>query len=75
MLIKFLKSWENAAQVSNINSAFEQTGFPKYQIEGDDEKMFYLKADIINAIRLQGYETSPVVHGNELKQHIMVHKF
>lgn len=59
MLVEILNSWENAAHSSNINSAFEQAGFSKYQLEGDDDEMFYIKVDIKNAIRIRGYQTSP----------------
>ena len=75
MLVEILNSWENAAHASNINSAFEQAGFSKYQLEGDDDEMFYMKVDINNAIRIRGYQTSPVVHGDDLKKRIKVQKF
>lgn len=66
MLVKISNSWENAAHASSINSAFEQTGFSKYQLEGDGDEMFYMKVDINNTIRIRGYQTLPVVYGDDL---------
>ena len=53
MLVQILNSWENVAHSSNITSAFEQAGFIKYQIEGEDDQIFYIKVDINNAIRVR----------------------
>lgn len=73
MLVEILNTLENTAHTSIINSAFEQAGFSKYQLECDDDEMFYMKIDTNNAIRIRWYQTSPVVHGDDLKKRVKVH--
>ena len=70
-IVKIINSWKSAAQPSNIVSAFEQAGFSKYSIEDQ----LYMSADINNAIRVRGINSSPIIHGEELKKRVPVDYF
>lgn len=69
--MKIINSWESAAQPSNIVSAFEQAGFYKYS----DNGQLYMSADIENAVRVRGINSSPIIHGEELKKRVPVEYF
>lgn len=70
-IVKIINSWESAAQPSNIVSAFEQAGFYKYS----DNGQLYMSADIENAVRVRGINSSPIIHGEELKKRVPVEYF